>query len=341
MGKKQKNVKENQTNKEIKHVNERHQNGLYSDAKLTKEDIESELYKNYIKVTTIPKCMRFLRDKKKENNLPDWAEDELQKLTQIIKETDRRKYLNNQAAILKKTANYREKNRSTINKNAKKYRAEHPEKIQKYNQKYRNENQEKIKKYRDENKEKIQKYRDEHKEERNEKERKRYNHIVENIEKIRAGKIDELSDNQLLSVQNYMRRVHKVKFRYNVHGLNLGDKGDNTIYDPNNLPAFKAFLKSQVGVDAVSQIDFNELNNMPFDFNVLGDEEKFDNSYFNNDIIPNENHQQDNNYQPINEQEEQPIDKYGFLTYGHKTNGTNDKKLFALNHAHELDEQSI
>ena len=96
-------------------------------------------------------------------------------------------------------------------------------------------------------------------------------------------------------------------------------------------------------IETVSQIDFTKLDNMPFDFNELGDEEDniFNNSYFNNDSIPNENHQQDNNDQPTNTQKEQTLDKYGFVTYGHKTNGTNDEELFALDHAHEFDGQSI
>ena len=82
MGKKQKKVKENQTNKKIKHVNERHENGLYSNAELTEKDKQSELYKDYIKVTTIPKCMRFLRE---QANLPQWGKIELKKLLIILK----------------------------------------------------------------------------------------------------------------------------------------------------------------------------------------------------------------------------------------------------------------
>ena len=316
MGKKQKKVKENQTNKKIKHVNERHENGLYSNAILTKEDKQSELYKKYIDIKGIPYCKQFLRN---QENLPQWGETELKKLTEILQDKDRRKY---------------DKNKRAINERNRTYYDNHKQERKNYFKDYRNANKEKINDY-------MKDYQNAHKEENNLRVKQYYERVIENIKKIKNGKIDELSDKQLLSVQSVMKRFHNGKFKHNIHGLYLGDKGNNDIYDRNNLSAFKDFLKSQVGVETVSQIDFTELNNMPFDFNAVGDEEKFDNSYFNNYSMPNENYQQDNNDQPINTQKEQTLDKYGFVTYGHKTNGTNDEELFALDHAHEFDGQSI
>lgn len=316
MGKKQKKVKENQTNKEIKHVNKRHKNGLYSDAELTPNDEKSELYKNYIKVTTIPKCMRFLR---KQANLPEWVQTELAKLKGIIRNATRKYDNSHRLSRVEHQKVYRNTHTQAISDHKKNYYQTHRQAIIAQMKNYCNT----------------------HSSECAQRSKQYYERIIANIKKIKQGKLDEITEKELRSVQSVMRKMHKAKFQHSIHGLNLGAKDNNDIYDRNNLQAFKAFLKSQVGVDAVTQIDFNELNNMPFDFNVLGDEEKFDNSYFNNDIIPNENHQQDNNYQPINEQEEQPIDKYGFLTYGHKTNGTNNNELFALNDAHNFNEPSL
>ena len=321
MGKKQKKVKENQTNKKIKHVNERHENGLYSNAILTKEEKKSELYKDYITVKYMFNCKQFLQKKKNEKGLPKWGKIELKKLTKILQERDRKKY---------------DKNKRAINERNKTYYDNHKQERKNYFKDYRNANKEKINDY-------MKDYQNAHKEESNLRAKRYYKRVIENIKKIKDGQIDELSDQQLLSVQSVMKRFHNGKFKHNIHGFYLGDKDNNDIYDRNNLQKFKDFLKSQVGVKTVSQIDFTKLDNMPFDFNEFSDEEDniFNNSYFNNDSIPNENYQQDNNDQPINTQKEQTLDKYGFVTYGHKTNGTNDEELFALDHAYEFDGQSI
>ena len=342
MGKKQKKVKENQTIKQKKvnngeaetqvvkfitkrkHVNERHKNGLYSDAELTQEDKQTDLYKEYIKVKYIPYCKQFLHNKK---DLPQWGKTELKKLTEILQDKDRKKY---------------DKNKRAINERNRTYYDNHKQERKNYFKDYRNANKEKINDY-------MKDYQNAHKEESNLRAKRYYKRVIENIKKIKDGQIDELSDQQLLSVQSVMKRFHNGKFKHNIHGFYLGDKDNNDIYDRNNLQKFKDFLKSQVGVETVSQIDFNEqidftkLDNMHFNFNEFSGEEDniFNNSYFNNDIIPNENHQQDNNDQPINTQKEQTLDKYGFVTYGHKTNGTNDEELFALDHAYEFDGQSI
>ena len=262
-----------------------------------------------------------------------------------MQDRNRRIYNNNRQAINTKNKTYYNTHKQEI----KEYYNTHKQEIKAYGKDYRNTHKEERKAYgkdyRNAHKEEIKvymkEYKNAHKEDYRQYRRKNYNRTIENIKKIRNGKIDELSNEQLLSVQSLMRQIHKQTTSNSIHGLCLGDKNNNDIYDPNNLGAFKTFLKSQIGFDAVSQIDVSELDNMHFDFNVIGDEEKFDNSYFNNDIIPNENHQQDNNDQPINTQKEQAIDKYGFPTYGHKPNMTNDEELFALNHAHDFNEQSI
>ncbi len=391
MGKGQKKVKENQTNKKIKYVNERHKNGLYSDAELTEKDKQSKLYDDYLNVRGIPNCKQFLQNKK---DLPQWGQIELEKVTKKMQERNHNQYNNPKQAMREYHRDYYNTHKQAIRKyhrdyynihkqeyhrdyynihkqaireyhrdyynihkqerkeyynthkqEIKDYRNAHKEEIKNYGKDYRNAHKEEMKDYRNAHKEEIKvymkDYKNAHKEVCRQHTRKRYNRIIENIKKIRDGKIDELSNKQLLSVQNLMKGYHKAKFINNFHGLNLGDKDDNDIYKPENLEAFKDFLKSQVGLDTVSQIDFNELNNMPFDFNAIGDEEKFDNSYFNNDSMPNENHQQDNNDQPINTQKEQPIDKYGFPTYGHNASGPINNKLFALNNAHDFNEQSI
>lgn len=294
MGKKQKKVNNREAKTQVvkakrKYVNKRHKNGLYSDAELTEGDKQSELYKGYINVKSrIPRCKRFLLNEKNKKDLPEWGKIELEKVTKIMQERDRKKYNNNKQAIIKRQANYDN--------------AHKPEKKDYYNA---------------------------HKVEYSQYRQKRYKRAIENIKKIRNGKIDELSNEQLLSVQSLMKVIHKGKYAHSIHGLNLGAKDNNDIYNRNNLSAFKNFLKSQVGLDTVSQIDFTELNNMPFGFNELGDEggDIFNNSYFND--------------QPINEQEGQIIDKYGFPTYGYNANGLINNKLFALNNAHNINGQSM
>ena len=349
MGKKQKKVKENQTIKQKKvnngeaetqvvkakqeRVNYRHKNGLYSDAELTEEDKQSELYKGYLKVKGIPYCKQFLR---KQWNLPQWGKIELEKVTSITKERDRRCYNDHRKVKIQRTKNYNSAHKKERRDYQTNYKNNHKQEIKNYQKIYNNNHKQERKDYLKIHKENYSQYKKNH-----------YKRIIENIKKVKAGQIDELNDKQLLTMQNLMKRVHtrvlKKESQHNIHGLYLGDKNNNDIYDRNNLQGFKDFLKSQVGFDAVSQIDFNELDNMRFDFNEFSNEEDkiFNNSYFNNDIIPNENHQQDNNDQPINTQKEQTLNKYGYQTYGHKINGTNDEELFALNHAHEFDEQSI
>ena len=111
MGKKQKKVKGHQTNREAetqvvkakqKHVNKRNENGLYSNAELTPNDEQSELYKDYIKVRSIQYCKQFLHNQK---NLPRWALDELAKVTRIMQERDSKKYKNNKKKIIEKKDN--------------------------------------------------------------------------------------------------------------------------------------------------------------------------------------------------------------------------------------------
>ena len=325
MGKKQKKVNNRETETQVvkfitkrKHVNERHKNGLYSNAELTEKDKQSELYKEYIKVKYIPYCKQFLHNQD-QNNLPNWGKTELAKLKGIIRNATRKCYNSHRLSRVEHQKTYRNTHTQAISDHKKNYYQTHRQAIIAQMKNYCNT----------------------HSSECAQRSKQYYERIIANIKKIKQGKLDEITEKELRSVQSLMKVIHKGKCAHSIHGLNLGDKDNNDIYARTNLEAFKDFLKSQVGVDAVIQIDFNELNNMPFDFNVLGDEEKFDNSYFNNDIIPNENHQQDNNYQPINEQEEQPIDKYGFLTYGHKTNGTNNNELFALNDAHNFNEPSL
>ena len=327
---------------ERKHVNERHQNGLYSDAELTEKDKQSELYKEYINIKNIPYCKQFLHKKK---DLPQWGEVELKKLTEITQEYERRKRNNHELALREYHRDYYVTHQQAMHIHHKDYYNAHKQKIKEKGKEYykahTQERKDYGKDYRNANKEKIKEFRNAHKEYYQQHRRKNYKRAIESIRKIRNGKIDELSDKQLQSVQSLMRQIHKHTTAKRIHGLRLGDKNNDDVYAQNTLQEFKDFLKSQVGLETVSQIDFNELNNMPFDFNVLGDEEKFDNSYFNNDSIPNENYQQDNNDQPTNTQKEQTIDKYGFVTYGHKPNITNDEELFALNHAHDFNEQSV
>ena len=308
MGKRQKKINNGETKTQVvkaerKRVNERHQNGLYSDADLTPADKQTDLYKRYIEVTGIQYCKRFLRDEKNKKDLPQWGEIELNKLNEIVREHQ--------------------------HKSNKKF--------------YQNESNRKILKLNN------QKYQRAHKEACHQRQSAYYGRILDSIKDIQAGHIDKLSDQRLLSVQSLMKKNHK-KFLHNTHGLHLGDKNSSNIYDRNNLQGFKAFLKSQIGIeaipqsyDAMSQTDFNELGHMHLDQSALGDEGEdiFNSGYLNNDSILNENNQQDNRDQLINTQKEQTMDKNGFITYGHETDSAINNGLFTLNLTNDYQGQTI
>ena len=266
-------------------VNYRHENGLYSDAKLTPEDKQSKLYKEYIEVTCIPKCKKFLRN---QENLPQWGKIELAHVTKIVQDRDRKIY---------------DKNKRAINERHKTYYNNNKQKRKDYMKGYRNTHKEYYSQY-------VQNY---------------YKQVIANIKKIRDGKINELNDQQLLSVQSLMKRNHKAKFVHNTYSFYLGDKNNNDIYDRDNLQGFKDFLKSQVGFDAISQIDYTELENMPFGSNELSDE-KIEKDEFLNYNIP-ENNQESGVIKPVPELKK-TINQHRFTTIRPIENQREDTTTF-------------
>ena len=337
----------------------------YETAGVTDDDKKTDLFIKYNELESYTKRVKFLRDAKKESEKD--AKEKLEKDAKKKSAKDAKKESEKDAEEKseKKFPDWANNMLKSYNKFGGEYQKIFhnlkPTKRQQYNRNYGLNHEDTVKANREKHNNNIKKLRRKSEKDlkphekimlnniltsQTKSQQKFYSTMKEVAKDISDGKIDDISEKLLASLQRFFQARKKKERSF--QGLPIDNK-NNSIFDKNNLTGFKEFLKkkfpkkTQVALNTISQTNdydfeefWNKIQSWPDDNNIMPLKEENNNSeqvnYYNPiNISSNNSDRSNNNYSQNNEQVKWKLNKYGLFTQNdEKTNNNCDSNLFNL-----------